>query len=228
MNLLKDLRGVFIPDRCYHCCAIINNNLSFLCIDCSLQLEQTQFINFKDNPLEKLFWGKVTIHQAASLYFYYKQSPIQSLLKELKYKNLQEFGEQSAKAIINDLQNSHRFKNIDLVIPVPLHVKKEKERGYNQVEVFGNQIAKHLDVPFCKDLLIKTKHNKSQTNQTKEERHKSVQNIFSLNPKHNLTSKNILIVDDVLTTGATLISCSKTIKDKHNVNIFIITIACVV
>lgn len=228
MNLLKDLRSVFIPDRCYHCLSIINKNLNFLCIDCSLQLEQTQFIDFKDNPLEKLFWGKVSIHQAASLYFYYKKSPIQSLLKELKYKKFQEFGEQSAKAIISELKNSNRFKNIDLVIPVPLHTQKEKERGYNQVELFGNKIAEHLNIPFCKDFLIKTKHNKSQTNQTKEERHNSVQNIFSLNPRYNLTPKNILIVDDVLTTGATLISCSKTIKDKYNVNISIITIACVV
>ncbi|NIJ44122.1 ComF family protein [Wenyingzhuangia heitensis] len=228
MNLLKNLRDLFVPYRCLHCKTITHKNQKFLCLPCSLQLSHTNFTNYNNNPLEKLFWGRVEIHQASSLYFYYKDSPIQTLLKSLKYRGLQNFGTDAAKTLIHELQNTSRFSNIDLVIPVPLHPKKKKLRGYNQVETFGKTIAKSLNATYIPDGLLKIVHNKSQTKQSKEERHNSVKHIFKANPKHNLNYLNVLIVDDVLTTGATLLACINTLKKAYNVNISIITIACVV
>ena len=228
MNLLKDLRDLFIPSRCFHCKTIIAKHQHFVCLECALQLENTLFMDYKNNPLEYLFWGKTTILEATSLYFYAKKSPIQTLLKELKYNKLESFGHASAQSIIQELKNSNRFKNIDLVIPVPLHPHKEKKRGYNQVALFGKTIADYLKVPFDKNVLIKKTNTKSQTEQNKEERFNSVKNSFALNPKHQINSKNILIVDDVLTTGATLIACAQEIHKMYDVNISIITIACVV
>lgn len=228
MNLLKDLRDLFIPNRCLHCKSIIPRHTLFLCIDCQHQLEFTSFINYPNNPLEKLFLGKVEIKEAASLYFYQKNSPIQTLLKALKYQNLEDIGHYAATAIIEELKTSSRFKNIDFVIPVPLHPKKEKKRGYNQVSLLAKTIAESIGAKYVKDGLIKTINNKSQTTQNKEHRYKSVENLFKLNPNYNFHHHNILLVDDVLTTGATLISCIKELKSLKNVNISIITIACVV
>lgn len=228
MNPLKDLRDLFVPNRCLHCKSIIPQNTSFLCVDCHQQLEFTDFINYPNNPLKKLFLGKVEIIDAGALYFYQKNSPIQTLLKALKYHGLQDFGQYAAKAIIDELKISTQFKNIDIVIPVPLHHKKEKKRGYNQVDVLAKSIAKNIRAKYVKDGLIKTENNKSQTKQNKEERHKSVQNLFKANPKHSFHQQNILLIDDVLTTGATLISCAKALRELNNVKISIITIACVV
>ncbi|GGF62257.1 amidophosphoribosyltransferase [Wenyingzhuangia marina] len=197
-------------------------------MDCHHQLEFTDFINYQNNPLEKLFLGKVEIIDAGALYFYQKDSPIQTLLKALKYHGLQDFGKHSAEAIVDELKTSSRFKNIDIVIPVPLHPKKQKKRGYNQVDLFAKNIAKNIQAKYVKDGLIKTENNKSQTKQNKEERHKSVQNLFKANPKYHFNQQNILLIDDVLTTGATLISCVKALKELNNVKISIITIACVV
>lgn len=228
MNLLKDLRDLFVPNRCLHCKTIVPDHVHFLCVDCHHQLEYTSFISYPQNPLEKLFLGKVDITEAASLYFYQKNTPIQTLLKSLKYNGLQNFGVYAAEAIVNELGTTNRFKDIDIVIPVPLHPKKEKKRGYNQVDLFAKIIAKNIEAKYLKDGLLKTQNNKSQTKQNKEERHKSVENLFKPNPNHDLNQQHILVVDDVLTTGATLVSCIKAIKELNNVNISIITIACVI
>ena len=222
---MKDLRDIFAPNRCLHCLSITSRNTQFLCTDCHLQLTHTHYFNYNQNPLEKLFWGKTKIEQASSLYFYEKKTPIQTLLKKLKYQGLQSFGLYAAKTIISELKTTDRFKNITKVIPVPLHSKKEKQRGYNQVDVFGQTLANFLNVPYQKDALIKVLNSKSQTKQTKEERHHSVKNLFATNPKHILENEHVLLIDDVLTTGATLISCCKAIEQLNNVKISIITIA---
>lgn len=228
MNLMKDLRDIFMPKRCLHCKTIIPKHISYLCNDCHQQLEFTSFLDYVNNPLEKIFYGKVDVIQAASLYYYKKNTPIQTLLKSLKYSGLQEFGRHSAESICEELKQVNRFKNIDIVIPVPLHPEKEKKRGYNQIDFFAKTISKQLKANYLKNGLIKTQNNRSQTKQNKEERHLSVQNLFKTNTSHNVENKHILLVDDVLTTGATLISCIRALEKLNNVNISIITIACVI
>jgi len=228
MNLLKDLLNIFIPNRCLHCKAIINRQRFFLCTSCSLQLSHTGYTNLIDNPIEKLFWGRVKVHQASSLYFYTKGTPIQTLLKELKYNNLQDFGIEAAKTLIYELEKTSRFSDIDIVIPVPLHPKKRRKRGYNQMTTFAKTLAENLNAVYIYNALLKTKQTKSQTKQTKEDRFNGIKNVFTTNLEYNLNNKNILIVDDILTTGATLYSCIDTLKNTHNINISIITIACVV
>lgn len=228
MNLLKDLQNIFIPNRCLHCKTIINTQCLFLCTSCSLELNHTGFINYNNNPIEKLFWGRIDIYQAASIYSYTKETPIQTLLKRLKYNGLQQFGTEAARVAIHELETTSRFSNIDIVIPVPLHWKKREKRGYNQMKTFSKTIAKHLNAVYLHDALIKTKQTKSQTTQTKEDRYHSIKNVFNVNLKYDLNNKNVLIVDDILTTGATLYACINTLKNKYDINISIITIACVV
>lgn len=228
MNLAKDVIALFFPDRCLHCKKIISRNQQYICNTCFLTLENTGFIDYINNPLEQLFIGRVQVEQAASLYFYQKETAIQTLLKALKYQNLEVFGKSTATHVIQELTHTHRFNNIDVIIPVPLHSKKEIKRGYNQVELFGKTIANYLKIPFVKNALIRKKNNDTQTQQTKEERFKNVQDNFVWNNEIDFHYKNILIVDDVLTTGATLMACAKEIKKNHSCKIYIITIACVV
>lgn len=225
MTLAKDLRDLFVPNRCLHCKCIIPNQRLFLCLPCDHQLEFTSYFEEHNNPLEKIFYGKVDVSSAASLYFYYKKTPIQTLIKSLKYFDLQTFGEFSGKSVLNELKKTKRFKDIDIVIPVPLHPKKEKERGYNQVEVFAKVIAENIKAKYLKDALIKIKYSKSQTSLNQEDRNSNVSNLFTANPQYNFNQKHVLIVDDILTTGATMISCIKAIKALNNVNISLITIA---
>jgi len=228
MNLLKDLRNLFIPNRCLHCLEITSEKTLFLCHLCFLSLEQTNFINQKNNALEKLFWGQVNLTEVGALYYYHKKSPIQTLIKSLKYKGLQNIAYQAGLLASQQILNSKRFNHIDIVTIVPLHPKKETKRGYNQVELFGKVIAQQLNIPYHKDLIIKKTNNKSQTTLNKEKRFKSVEHLYSINNEFSIQNKNILLLDDVLTTGATLISCAKVLKKEHKINISILTIACVV
>lgn len=228
MKLIKDITQLFLPKRCLHCHTIVNQNSSFLCVDCDLELEQTSFSKMADNPVKKLFWGRVDLVNATSLYFYHKDAPIQTLLKELKYKGLNSFGAYAAETMILELQTSPIFKNIDCVIPVPLHPKKEKQRGYNQIALFGTTLAEYYKVPFFKDGLLRKQNNASQTKQNKDERYNSVQGTFVANNSYSLNKQHVLIVDDVITTGATLISCCEALQKEHPIRISIITIACVI
>ncbi len=228
MEFLKNIRDVFVPKRCLHCFAIIPKHQIFLCTPCFLELELTDFLHYRNNPLEKLFLGQVEIEFATAIYFYRKDSPIQTLLKNLKYQGLQSFGLFAANNLINNLKTTHYFKNVDLVTIVPLHPKKEKKRGYNQMELFGKTIANSLQKPFYKDLLLKESHTISQTSKGKESRYKSVKNSFATNSTYLLHKKHILLIDDVATTGATLLACCRTLKQTFHANISIITIACVV
>lgn len=225
---MKDVVQLFLPKRCLHCNSIINQNTLFLCLDCDLHLEQTLFSHVDDNPVKSLFWGRVDVVHATSLYFYHKNTPIQTLLKELKYRGLTSFGGFAAELLLQELQSSPFFKTIDGVVPVPLHHTKEDLRGYNQIELFGTTLAKYYEVPFLKDVLVRQENNQSQTKQNKEERYKSVQHAFVAKEGYNLNDQHLLLVDDVLTTGATLISCCRAIQKAHRVKISVITIACVI
>ncbi len=225
MNFLKDLRDLFIPYRCIHCQKIITKQLLSLCLNCSLEIEFNNTLLYPNNVIEKIFWGRTPIVNAASLVNYYKKTAIQSVIQALKYQHQKELGHYFANCIIAKLENTSRFKNIDLVIPVPLHPKKEKQRGYNQIEDFGKTLATYLKVPFYKDVLFKKDNQNSQTIKNREARFKNIQNSFGINLMYNLENKHILIVDDIVTTGATLISCANTLHSIPNLNISIITIA---
>lgn len=228
MDLLKDLRDLFIPKRCLHCKQIIPKHFDYLCSNCNISLEHMNSIGIPNNPVEKILWGKADIEMAASVYFYKKNTPIQSLLKALKYHNHQEVGLKTALLAIEKLKQTKRFKNIDLVTIIPLHPEKEHKRGYNQVELFGQTIATYLKCEFRKDVFVKKYNHKSQTIFNKEERFKGVADMFLINSKYELKNIHILILDDVLTTGATLLSCSNLFKKESKIKTSIITMACVV
>ena len=161
----------------------------------------------------------------ASMLYFNKKGISQNLIHNLKYKKRQEIGTYLGDLYATDLIHLETFKEIDFIIPVPLHKKRFHERGYNQVTTFCKAIEKNLSIPMLEDVLVKTQHLKSQTNKSKEGRVENNKNVFSIKNQHKIEGKHLLIIDDVFTTGATMEACAKEILKIKNTKISILTMA---
>ena len=179
----------------------------------------------KENPIEKRFWGKVPVYNATSYFFFQKGSSFQKLLHILKYKGNKEIGELMGKYAAIDLLDSPDFTSIDLIIPVPLHPKKYKIRGYNQSEWIGKGISTILDKPQDISILVRIRENATQTKKSVYERFENTEGIFELRDKTILEGKHVLLVDDVLTTGSTLEACVKALLETKGIKVSIFTLA---
>jgi ComF family protein len=210
MNYLVDL---FFPPSCLACSNTLHDNEVVICVECRHHLPLTNYHFNEDRPLNRLFFGRVQFVDATALFFFHKNSRVQKLLHHLKYNNQQSLGTILGTWLGLELKASMRFENIDLIVPVPSHKKRIKKRGYNQVVPFAKAIANVLNIPSDDSILIKIKNTKTQVFQTKEQRWKSVAHCFKLNKKELIYKKHILIVDDLITTGSTIESCSKALLD---------------
>ena len=161
--------------------------------------------------IEKLFWGIVDIERAASYMYYRKGSPYNRLIHYLKYKERKGVGVRMAQAAANELLPTGFFDGIELIVPLPLSKKKLRKRGYNQCNYIAQGIANVTGIVIEKSAVERTRANESQTHKNRDERWKNVQGIFAVRNIDVLRGKHILLVDDVLTTGATLASCASAI-----------------
>lgn len=225
MNFLKELLNVFFPDLCLIC----DNNLTFneetLCTFCRVDLPFTNFSSESNNVAERTFYGRIKLEAVTSLLFYRKKGKTQQLIHQLKYKNQQKIGALTALMLAEELKNNPRFNDLDGVIIVPMHPKKERKRGYNQVTVFGKTLAKELKIPFIENILVKTSATTSQTFKSRLQRFQDFEGKFHLTNITELENKHILLVDDVITTGATIESCAIELFKTKNIKISIATIA---
>ena len=188
-------------------------------------MPKTNYHLLQDNPVEKRFWGKVPVERATSFLFFQKGSDFQKLIHELKYRGNKEVGVTMGKFAAADLLDSDDFKSIDLIVPVPLHEKKEAKRGYNQSEMICNGIAEILGMPVVTDNLYRTAENTTQTRKSVFERYENTQGIFGLKNPAEFEGKHILIVDDVLTTGSTVEACIQALLQAKNTRISVFTLA---
>jgi ComF family protein len=227
MISFKALFNLFYPEACLTCSNPLLDNEEHICTVCRNDFPKTHFIDYKDNQAEKVFYGRVKIESAAAYYWYGKRNIVQELIFQLKYRNHQEIGELLANWIAFDMQKSERFKGIDFVIPVPAHPKKLKSRGYNQLTVFGETLAKELNCTYKKNVLAKIKNTPTQTKAGRGKRWENVKNAYALANVNteNLKGKHFLLIDDVLTTGATLEVCASLLLQLKDVKVSIITIA---
>jgi competence protein ComFC len=215
MWIFNDLFYLFFPNRCLTCDEALVNSEQLLCTFCLHDLPFTNHTESAGNAVELSFYGRIPVQSATALLLFYKKGKVQNLIHLLKYKGHQEIGTYFGNWFGNDLAASKRFNTVDFVIPVPMHHKKLKLRGYNQVANFGKFIAKALKVPYIDDKLIKVSSTASQTKKHRTERVKNVNEIFTLNDVHFFENKHILLVDDVITTGATLeVCCNELLKTK--------------
>lgn len=221
MKFLKDLFAVFFPEACLCCGEYLADNENVICLICRHDLPLTNFSFEKNNLIEKSFYGRIPLENATSLFYFFKKGTIQHLIHELKYNKQQQAGTLIGDWLGEELIESGRFKNVDCIIPVPLHRKKLKKRGYNQVTTFGESLAKKLTVPYYENILIRVSSTKTQTKKLRIDRWKNVQELFFVQNNFALENKHILLIDDVITTGATLEACynalSKTKKLKISI-----------
>jgi len=225
MNFLNDIFTIFYPEICLCCKNQLTTNEQLICIDCRHDLPLTDFTNKADNIVEKIFFGRVPVEEATSLLYFLKKGKVQELMHQLKYKNQQKVGTFIGDWLGEILVNSKRFKTIDCIIPVPLHKTKQQLRGYNQVTTFGKSLSKKLNIPYYEGVLLKTSATKTQTKKIRLDRWKNSEHQFILQKTNTLKNKHILLIDDIITTGATLEACITAFKTNKNIKISVATMA---
>lgn len=225
LSWIIDFLHLFFPETCVVCGGALGEKDRYLCVSCHAHLPLTGYYLEEDNDVARLFWGKVPLVHAASYFYYYKGSDYCRILYRLKYHHCKEIGEVMGRCMAAGIQASTFFKGIDLIVPVPLHKKKLRLRGYNQCEWIAKGISAVTGIPVNTSGLIRTVNNSTQTKKSARERWENVQNIFSVVSSGDFADKHILLIDDVLTTGATLYACATALKELEGVKVSILTLA---
>ncbi|WP_375239675.1 ComF family protein [Aurantibacter sp.] len=224
--MLKALFNLFFPEVCLACIQPLLDNELTICTNCRHHLPVTNFhYNKTINLVHKALYGRAEIVNATSLFYFEKKSIVQQLIHQLKYKNQPEISNFLGNWLGSELSNCKAYEAIDVVIPVPLHYKKLKKRGYNQVEGFGKSIANHLKCNYLENVLVKTINTSSQVKKTRLERWQLKEELFTTQNLDLIKGKHILLVDDIITTGSTLENCITELNKAQNIKISIAVMA---
>ncbi len=223
--MLNDFLSLIFPKVCYACGKSLFKQEDCICTHCLYHLPKTNFHLYADNPVIKLFWGRTNIHSASSLYSFSKGSKVQHLIHQLKYRGKKEIGISLGKHYGNELKRAPLFSSANVVIPVPLHSRKLKKRGYNQSETFAQGISESMKAELPAGVLIRTISSETQTRKSRFARWKNVEEIFKISFPEKIMGKHILLVDDVVTTGSTLEACANKILEIPDTKVSVATIA---
>lgn len=223
--MLNDFISLIYPQNCASCGNSLFKHEECLCTFCRYHLPKTNFHLQTGNPVEKLFWGRADIFSAAAYYAFGKGGKVQHLIHQLKYNGKKEIGFTVGKLYGYELKQSGKYESVDTIIPVPLHEKKKKKRGYNQSEYFAEGLSKSLNVAADTVSLLRVYESETQTKKSRFSRWQNVETIFQVVEPKKLENKHILLVDDVVTTGSTLEACALTLLQIPNVKVSVATIA---
>lgn len=223
-KMINTLVNLVFPNYCNVCRDILLKNENNICNSCLHDLPFTHLLEQNSPKLLLKFYGILDLEYSYSIFYFHKVGVMQQLIHQLKYKNNQELGSIFGKYYANVIQKNQL--SFDLIIPVPLHPKKLKERGYNQLTTFGISMAQILEIPYIEDVLVRNTYNQTQTKKNRAQRIESLekQKIFSVINPEKITNLHVLLIDDVITTGSTLIQCGKELKNIEGVKLSIITI----
>lgn len=224
-SFLSKLIDIIAPRACVVCGSRLAAGEEVMCAACNLHLPRTEYgKTAHDNPLNRMFWAKIPIERAASLFFYSAHSASSNILYALKYGNHPEIGETMGRMIALEYQRDGFFEGIDMIVPVPLARKRERQRGYNQSREIALGISAVTGIPINHNLVERTSFNGSQTHLGRWDRQENVDKVFRLKCVDELEGKHILLIDDVITTGATITACAKAINVAENMKFSVLAI----
>lgn len=224
-HLFTDAMHLFYPHNCIGCGSDVVSENSMLCLRCISSLPYTGYEGIENNPVEDIFKGRAIIKEAASTFYFTKGHLVQNLIHQLKYKGAQQVGQYLGALMGNALLQSGRFMNIDYLVPLPLYADKEFKRGYNQSTILCNGMATTMQVPVLNDNVVRQRYTDTQTKKHRSERWQNVEGSFAIKNPAILAGKNILLVDDVITTGATLEACAQCMRQVAGLQICLSTLA---
>ena len=223
MKWISDLIDLIFPRHCCVCGETLSRQERDICLACLYSLPKIEPHHKKE--IEQTFWGKVEVERATSFMYYRKGSPYNALMHRLKYKNAPEVGIRLAEMAAKELLDSGFFDGITRIVPLPLSKKKLRKRGYNQSEYIATGLSNITGIPVDTTLVKRDIANETQTHKNRDERWENVRYIFLANDCGDMENEHVLLVDDILTTGATLCSCASTLKSVSNCRISIFTLA---
>ncbi len=223
--MLKSLKNLFFPPVCSGCDALLVDNESVICTSCRHEIPYTNQHLGPENELYKVFYGRVVLEHASALLYFTKKGITQEIIHNLKYRGQEEIGKTLGDWYVENLQKLSVLKTANTIIPVPLHPKKLKSRGYNQVEQFGRSLAKGLDLKYNSQILIRKTNSLTQSKKNRLKRSEGIQKAFDVVFSEIDHNQHFVLVDDVVTTGATLESCCNALLKIPGTKISIICIA---
>ncbi|OQP47536.1 phosphoribosyltransferase [Niastella yeongjuensis] len=224
-NALHPLLHLFIPHHCAGCGSDIIGRQQVLCMHCINRLPVTGFHHHADNPIEKIFWGRMPIDAASSYLYFSKDSLLQHIVHELKYKGNKELGLFIGRKMGEALLQTQRFQQIDALVPLPLFTARQRKRGYNQASLLCRGMAAVLSLPVLEQIIRRHTSSDTQTNKNRIDRWLNMQHKFELQQPDAISGKHILLVDDVITTGATLEACGQQLLTVPSTRLSIMTMA---
>jgi ComF family protein len=224
-DLWDDFISLLFPRLCYACGDHLRRNESLICTQCYVVIPRTKYHVENDNPVAKLFWGRCMIEKAAAFSFYNKGSRIRNLIHNLKYKGIKEIGYELGRIYGVSLKSSGFTDDIDLIIPVPLHISKKRKRGFNQSDIISEGLAIVTGLPVSTDSLARVSVSATQTKRSRYERWTNVEGIFEVTDPESIMNKHILLVDDVITTGSTIESCVNELLRVDGVKVSVVALA---
>lgn len=224
-DIWDDFISLLFPRLCYGCGDHLMRNESLICTDCYVRIPRTDYHNHPENPVAQLFWGRCLIEKAAAFSYYNKGSRIRRLIHNLKYNGIQELGPEMGKIYGRSLKDSGFTDGIDIIIPVPLHPSKKRVRGFNQSELISAGLSESTGIPVNLTSLGRISVSDTQTKRSRYDRWTNVEGIFAVTDRDSIAGRHILLVDDVITTGSTIESCTNELLKTEGVRVSVIALA---
>jgi ComF family protein len=221
----QSLLHLFFPHTCCGCGSDLLAEQMLFCIHCLSSAPGTRFEYFSANPIEKIFWGRVQIHSAAAHLYFTSGSQVQRSLHLLKYKGRKEIGIYFGQQMGESLKHAGRFDDCEIIIPLPLFAAREKKRGYNQASLIAEGISQKLKIPVFNDVVLRIKKTETQTHKSRIQRWENMKSTFEIHNPPKISGKHVLLVDDVVTTGASLDACAQVLLGCPGVRVSIACLA---
>lgn len=223
--MFQSLLRLFFPPTCAGCQSVLMSNENVICTKCRHEMPLTQHHKNPENDAYKKFYGRIPVEQVSALVYFHKKGIVQELIHSLKYRGQEAIGTVLGEWYGEELKSSQLLQTVDAIIPVPLHPKKLRERGYNQVTEFGNALAKKLEISVNNSILYRQVYSKTQSQKNRLGRTEGIDTIFDVSFDEKDHNKHFLLIDDVITTGATLEVCAKALLKIPGTKISIVCMA---